>query len=509
MIFEVTQDKNFLILKDSTALELEQLESSFTKRVDNYWIIKKKVPHWDGEIRFIDKWHRIPLGLWGELKKMCKEYNFSLKINGKEHLYDEEFDTEKFYAWLVDHFSESPITPRYYQIEGAKRVIKYRRCTEEISTSGGKTLIAYIIFRYLLDRGDIKKMLYIVPNINLVTQSEDKFIEYEEGCKKDGFTSTVVFGGAKRRNEDSTNIVFGTYQSLVKKDLEYFQNFDAVMVDETHHASSNSIRKILVKCTDARFKFGLTGTLPKEGSCDSFTIQAFLGPKVYTIHSSDLITEGNATPVHVICIELDYLDNEVKRNLYDLRNVPAEQKDGARLLNMEKDIARDSRKRFNFICETIEKSSRNSLVIFSDIKNDYGRRIYDWLRENTNKNAYYIDGGTKDEHRDYYKKKMEDEEETILVASVGTFSEGIDINNLYTIYIVESFKSEKIVRQTLGRGMRLMNGKEKVTVIDFSDNYEHGSNGYQRKNYLLRHAKERQNIYKEKKFPYKIFRKKL
>ena len=96
----------------------------------------------------------------------------------------------------------------------------------------------------------------------------------------------------------------------------------------------------------------------------------------------------------------------------------------------------------------------------------------------------------------------------MLVASVGTFSEGIDILNVHNIYIVESNKSEYIVRQILGRGMRLMPGKEKIQVIDFSDNYEHGS-GYQRKNYLMRHADEREKIYKEKKFPFKRFKVKL
>ena len=76
------------------------------------------------------------------------------------------------------------------------------------------------------------------------------------------------------------------------------------------------------------------------------------------------------------------------------------------------------------------------------------------------------------------------------------------------IFIVESYKSEFIVRQVLGRGMRLMDGKEKITVIDFCDNYEYGT-GYQRKNYLMRHADERQKIYKEKRFPYKRFKVKL
>ena len=153
----------------------------------------------------------------------------------------------------------------------------------------------------------------------------------------------------------------------------------------------------------------------------------------------------------------------------------------------------------------ITKTTKNSLVLFSDIKNEYGRTIFNWLKENTEKNVYYIDGGTKNENRDYYKKQMEEQENTIIIASIGTFSEGIDIKNLFNIFIVESYKSHFIVRQVLGRGMRLHPGKDKIMVIDFYDNFEYGK-GFQKKNYLMRHADARQQIYKDKRFPFKTFK---
>jgi superfamily II DNA or RNA helicase len=295
-------------------------------------------------------------------------------------------------------------------------------------------------------------------------------------------------------------------KSIEETNHNYFAN--DLCVSNCHHAKASSIKNIAVKCYNAKYKFGMTGTLPPEDSCDSFTIQSYLGPKVYTISSADLIASGKATPVQVVGIELDYLDDDTKKKLYDLRNVSAEEKDGSKLLNLEKDVARSSRKRLLYIVNTIAKSTKNSLVLFGDIKNEYGRDIYNWLRENTEKNVYYIDGGTKNENRDYYKKQMEVQENTIIVASVGTFGEGIDILNVHTIFYVESNKSEFIVRQILGRGMRLMEGKEKMMVLDFFDNYEYGK-GFQKKNYLMRHADARQQIYKDKQFPYKRFKVKL
>ncbi len=509
MKFKITDDEKFLQVVDCTMHEIEQLEYSFTKKVDNYFIIKKKIPHWDGEIKFIDRYQRIPIGLWREVQNVCTKFHFNLEIDGVEKLYDKEHNFQDFKNWALNYFDENQITPRDYQIEGANRILRFKYCTEEISTSGGKTLIAFLIFKYLLDIKKLKKMLYVVPNVNLVTQTEEKFYEYEDGCgNRPNWKSDCAFGGRKQKEDENINIVFGTYQTLSKKDLEYFAQFDSVCIDETHHAKANSIKNILVKCYNAKYKFGLTGTLPKDNSCDSYTIQSYLGPRVYTIHSADLISAGNATPVYVIGIELHYLKTDIKKKLYDLRNVKADEKDGAKLLNLEKDVARETRERLMYIVDKIKLTTKNSLVLFSDIKNDYGRKIYDEIKVANTKNVYYIDGGTKNENRDYYKKQMEVQEDTIIVASIGTFSEGIDILNVHNIFIVESYKSEFIVRQVLGRGMRLMDGKEKITVIDFCDNYEYGT-GYQRKNYLMRHADERQKIYKEKRFPYKRFKVKL
>ena len=63
MKLKITDDKRFLQVVDSTYLELEQLRYSFTKKVDSWWIIKKKMKRstkWKGEIEFIDKYNRIP-----------------------------------------------------------------------------------------------------------------------------------------------------------------------------------------------------------------------------------------------------------------------------------------------------------------------------------------------------------------------------------------------------------------------------------------------------------------
>ena len=55
MKFKLTEDGKFLQLVDSTQLEYEQLASSFTKKPENFWILKKKFPSWNGEISFFSR----------------------------------------------------------------------------------------------------------------------------------------------------------------------------------------------------------------------------------------------------------------------------------------------------------------------------------------------------------------------------------------------------------------------------------------------------------------------
>jgi superfamily II DNA or RNA helicase len=71
------------------------------------------------------------------------------------------------------------------------------------------------------------------------------------------------------------------------------------------------------------------------------------------------------------------------------------------------------------------------------------------------------------------------------------------------VFFVESYKSEKIVRQSIGRGMRLYEGKEKVNIIDFVDNFTLTPKN---KNYLMKHSEDRIKIYKEQGFPYKLYK---
>ena len=138
------------------------------------------------------------------------------------------------------------------------------------------------------------------------------------------------------------------------------------------------------------------------------------------------------------------------------------------------------------------------MVLFHRI--EHGKKIYDKLRQDTDKQVYYVDGGVDKDVREEFKKKMEKGDDVVIVASYGTFSTGISIKKIHNIFFTESFKSEVIIRQSIGRGLRQHHSKSSVLIIDFVDDLC----TEEWKNYLMKHSKTRQRIYKEQRFEYDI-----
>lgn len=502
----VTEDGKFIHLYEYSEQEIRQIRFSFKRRIQNWrWhpLVKKKI--WDGYITFIDRYNRIPIGLWNELNLICKKFELDLHIDDIGKILDTDITPENFEEWVWDFFKDHPKhckggskEIRDYQIKSAYNILKFRRSSSEIATSAGKTLIIFMVFAYLMETKKANRLMIVVPNTSLILQTMEDFDDYNSH-KRLNFAVQPIHGGTDKRKTES-ECVIGTFQSLVKREEEWFDGIDAVCIDEAHYTNAKSVKDIIAKSNDLTYSFGLSGTLKKqEDSADHYTLQAYLGPFVNDISANFLISNDYATKVFVKVIRMKYLEVEIKQKLRQLRERKHEF-EGSELLNLEKKVVIENRRRFSYICQFMARSTKNSLILFSDVKYGYGRKIYDWLRNNTDKQVYYVDGGTDVKLRERYFEKMENEENILLVASFGTLSTGISINNIFNIFLTESYKSDRIIRQTIGRGMRLHEEKDRVTIYDFVDDFTLGD-----ENYLLKHSKERIRTYKTQKFPYKIY----
>jgi superfamily II DNA or RNA helicase len=187
-------------------------------------------------------------------------------------------------------------------------------------------------------------------------------------------------------------------------------------------------------------------------------------------------------------IYLDYPPEEpFVKNYLQLREDGRAGKD---MFEAEKGFIVGYEPRIKFISEFVKKLTGNTLILFINIKDQYGQRICDAIKS-WNEHTYYIDGGVDDTDRDDYKNVMEKESGVTLVASYGTFSTGIDLKNVNHMIFAESYKSEVTIRQSIGRGMRNLKGKYKVTIYDLIDDL----NGY-----IMNHGSVREKIYRKEKF---------
>jgi superfamily II DNA or RNA helicase len=86
----------------------------------------------------------------------------------------------------------------------------------------------------------------------------------------------------------------------------------------------------------------------------------------------------------------------------------------------------------------------------------------------------------------------------ILVASFGTLSTGINIKNLHYVLFMDSFKSEQIIIQSIGRILRLHKDKDKAVVFDIVDIFDDRT---RRKNTLYQHYLLRRGFYNKREYP--------
>ena len=113
---------------------------------------------------------------------------------------------------------------------------------------------------------------------------------------------------------------------------------------------------------------------------------------------------------------------------------------------------------------------------------------------------FYVSGETDVDTREQTRSITEDEDNAIIVASIGTFSTGINIRKLHNIIFASPSKSQIRVLQSIGRGLRKSPDGRNTQVYDIADDLHWKS----RKNYTLNHAAERIKIYSKEKFDYDL-----
>ena len=145
----------------------------------------------------------------------------------------------------------------------------------------------------------------------------------------------------------------------------------------------------------------------------------------------------------------------------------------------------------------------NTLVLYNYVEK-HGKPLYDLIKgkADEDRKVFFVSGGTDTADREAIRGIMERMQNAIIVASLGTFSTGINIRNLHNIIFASPSKSQIRVLQSIGRGLRKSDDGKDTNLYDITDDLSWKS----RKNFALLHSEERLKIYDKEKFNYKTYK---
>ncbi|MFW6311152.1 MAG: DEAD/DEAH box helicase family protein [Nanoarchaeota archaeon] len=219
-------------LKISVPIYLQRgLKKYFSVLIKNHWFHPKvKSGQWDGKISFFNiRNGLLPVGFLDDLINYCKKNDLSYNFNFNIQEIKEKISNNKFKKMFDIIFKDTDFYPRDYQDLAIRKAITNKNGIIKAATGSGKSLIIYIIVRYLLAKS--KNALILVPTTSLVEQLFSDFKEY-------GWTDAhkhvcTVYAGQKV--DYSKEIIISTWQSACKKSDDWYKNFKGLIVDECLH----------------------------------------------------------------------------------------------------------------------------------------------------------------------------------------------------------------------------------------------------------------------------------
>ena len=438
--------------------------------------------YWDGKIRLFSPANgQIYTGLLPYLKEFCKRNDLEIVIEkGIEN--EKELDdkiVEKFIKSLKPKSKGKLLEVRDYQIDAVHNAISNNRALLLSPTASGKSLIIYSLVRYYQMMG--LKTLILVPTTSLVEQMYSDFLDYGW---KDKFIQRVYQGHDKDVNKD---VIISTWQSLYKLPKKYFDDFGCVIGDEAHLFKAKSLTSILTKLHDCKYRFGLTGTLDGTQT-HRLVLEGLFGNLKKVVKTKELMDLNTLADLTIKCLLLKH-DNLDCKQVYDMK------------YQEEIDFLVSNHERNRFIANLTVGTKGNTLCLFQLVEK-HGFKLHDLINERIygNRKLFFVYGGVSTDIREDVRKITEDENDAIIVASYGTFSTGINIQNLHNVIFASPSKSRVRVLQSIGRGLRKGSNKEKVTLYDLADDLTYRD----KKNFTLRHFLERVTIYNEEEFEYTI-----
>jgi superfamily II DNA or RNA helicase len=126
----------------------------------------------------------------------------------------------------------------------------------------------------------------------------------------------------------------------------------------------------------------------------------------------------------------------------------------------------------------------NTLVLVNSIQ--FGERLSALIKD-----SVFLYGESPSDLRKEHYDMFKDRDDLIVIASAGIAAQGISIDRVFCLMVVDAGKSFIKAIQSIGRGLRKGHDKDFVTVVDV----------YSKQKWAKKHFKLREKYYKEAKYP--------
>ncbi|MDG4950905.1 DUF3427 domain-containing protein [Weeksellaceae bacterium KMM 9724] len=406
----------------------------------NVKVTTKEIPH------IIDKFKKTFESYWNDAE-------FELYDSSKFDDLGKSLLQSKFGKSTQEIVNFFDLKPYHYQSEILEKLKIEREVHNSwrnlvvAATGTGKTMISAFDFKNYRQNNPTAKFLFIAHRIEILRQSLHTF---RNVLKDQNFGE--LFGDGYMPTQK--NAIFATIQTLTNQ-LESFSSpnyYDYIILDEVHHSSAKTYQKV-IDYFQPKILLGLTATPERMDGKD--ILKDFNYRTAAEIRLPDALNHKILCPFQYFGISdsIDYSKIKWNNGRYDTQELTKvltanDIRVGNIIDNLNK-YTKDIRevKAIGF-CASIEHAK--------------------FMKKKFEKNglkAEYLTSENSQDRMDIIHNFKAGEINYLFVVDI--FNEGIDIPEIDTVLFLRPTESLTIFLQQLGRGLRLQEGKDVLTVLDF------------------------------------------
>lgn len=158
--------------------------------------------------------------------------------------------------------------------------------------------------------------------------------------------------------------------------------------------------------------------------------------------------------------------------------------------------------RVKYLCSILDNCPRNTLVLAQHV--EYIKYVADEVRKAfPDRHVLCVYGGSKE--RNVIKDTLAKYDNCIIIGNYAIMSTGITLPGLCHGVLFESFKSNVVNTQSIGRGLALVADKEHYELHDITDCFD----SKYASNKIFLQGRERRKQFDANQYDYKIIRKEI